>query len=110
MKAVGVVSSDLTGDVGALLPVLDEVAARHDLTIVDVFTFDPGETGWIFRLLERSHGLGAHAIIVEDFAHVHGHERAVTGVADLHSVDDTRWYVGYGRGHTRPSADGAGSL
>jgi len=109
VEAVGVISADLTEDIGAKLPLLDRIAAKHGVEIVDVVTVDPGETGWVFELLERVNVLGAHAVVVESFEHVHGLERAVTGVADLHSLYLSVRYVGYGAGHTRPSAAAGGS-
>ncbi len=109
MDAVGVVSVDLTEDIGAKLPILDRIAGQHGVSIADVLTIDPGEQGWVFRLLERVNVLGAHAVVVESFEHVHGLERAVTGVADLHSLFGSVRYVGYGAGHTRPSAAGEGT-
>lgn len=104
LEALGVVDLDATLDLDTARRGLRRIAEPHGLELVDVLTFRPAESGWIFRLLEAVHTLGAHAVIVGDLGQLHGLERAITGVADLHTYALLRPYVGYGRGHVRPSA------
>ncbi|MBH0778783.1 hypothetical protein [Nocardia bovistercoris] len=102
MKAIGVVSVELAEDVDAVRPVLDHIAERHDLTIIEVFTFDPVEPGWVFRLLETIGLRRAHAVVVESLEHVHEAGAAVRGIADLHSRAGS-WQYRPSGGQTRAS-------
>ncbi|WP_218017677.1 hypothetical protein [Nocardia arizonensis] len=101
---MGVIDLDAIEDLDEARRKLRRIATRQGLTLVDVMTFRPAQQGWVFRMIEAVHLMSAHAVCVVDIRHVHNLDRAVTGVADLHAGDGLIYrYVGYGRGHTRPS-------
>ncbi|WP_054814885.1 hypothetical protein [Nocardia arizonensis] len=104
MNALGVIDLDETEDLDEGRRKLRRIATRAGLTLADVLTFRQAQQGWVFHMLEAVHRLSAHAVVIGDIRHLHGLEKAVTGVADLHAGDGLIYrYVGYGRGHTRPS-------
>ncbi|MGV9753724.1 hypothetical protein [Nocardia farcinica] len=110
MDALGVYNLNITGTSKAAITLarraIEAVATREGLTVVETRLIDPDSMMWISDLVEAVHRMGVHAVIAPDLAHLEGAQRAVTGVADLLTPAGSRRYVGYGRGHTRPSRAG----
>ncbi|MBF6213796.1 hypothetical protein IU487_22520 [Nocardia puris] len=101
--ALGLICLDLTEDAETARYQLRRLAVGHGLDLTDTMTYRRTESGWMFRLIESVHHLGAHAVVAPGRQHVDGAELAVTGVADLIAPGSHRPYIGYGPGFVRPS-------
>ncbi|SLG91899.1 Uncharacterised protein [Mycobacteroides abscessus subsp. abscessus] len=105
LHALAAVNLDSREPISQTRSRIEEAARLHGHDLTGVVEFRPSvESGWIFHLIEMVHRHSAHAVIVSHISDVDGAVKAVTGVADLISLNEFHAYRPYGPRYVRPSA------